>query len=199
MAAATLKIGPADHGREMKLDDFIHADFAEGWLYELGRGRVVVTQVPELPHGMVVMRLWDLFCGYSRSHPGMIKYEADKAACAVRLPGLESSRSPDHTIYLSPPPPGDHPWTEWIPALVVEVISKGSSRRDRIEKREEYLRLGVLEYWVIDPKRREMRVHARAGDTWRITDLPPRAIHRPHFLPGLEVRPADLIGPAGEP
>jgi Uma2 family endonuclease len=85
-----------------------------------------------------------------------------------------------------------------VPALVVEVISRGSRRRDDVEKRDEYLRVGVLEYWVIDPKRREMRVHSRAGDTWEIATVRPNAMHRTHLLPGFEVRPADLIGPAGD-
>ncbi len=43
MATATLptpttRIGPTDHGRRMTLDEFIEADFQEGWLYELARG-----------------------------------------------------------------------------------------------------------------------------------------------------------------
>ena len=40
MATATptltaLRIGPADHGRRLKLDEFIEAEFEEGWVYEL--------------------------------------------------------------------------------------------------------------------------------------------------------------------
>jgi hypothetical protein len=38
MATITRRIGPADHGRRMTLDEFIAADFEEGWLYELARG-----------------------------------------------------------------------------------------------------------------------------------------------------------------
>ena len=80
---------------------------------------------------------------------------------------------------------------------VVENISKGSRRRDEVEKRDEYLRVGVLEYWIIDPKRREMRVHSRAGDTWQIATISEHAVHRTQLLPDLGVRPGDLIGPAG--
>jgi hypothetical protein len=43
-----------------------------------------------------------------------------------------------------------------------------------------------------------MRVHSRAGDTWKIATVRANVIHRTHLLPGLEVRPADLIGPAGD-
>ena len=50
---------------------------------------------------------------------------------------------------------------------------------------------------MIDPKRREMIVHSRAGDTWAIATVPADAVHRTHLLPGLEVLPADLLGPTG--
>ena len=171
MATVTRTIGPADHGRRMKLVDFMNADFVEGWLYELGRGRVVVTDIPGLSHGKIVMRLTSLFALYAQAHPGVIVYQAAGSDCRIRLPGMKSDRHPDQALYLTSPPPGDQPWTEWVPGLVVEVISKGSRRRDDVEKRDEYLRIGVLEYWVIDPKKREMRVHSRAGDTWRIATV----------------------------
>jgi Uma2 family endonuclease len=39
--------------------------------------------------------------------------------------------------------------------LVVEVVSPGSQRQDRIEKYREYEKGGVKEYWILDPTRRE--------------------------------------------
>jgi Uma2 family endonuclease len=39
--------------------------------------------------------------------------------------------------------------------LVMEIVSPGSQRQDRIEKYAEYEKGGVPEYWVIDPTRRE--------------------------------------------
>jgi Uma2 family endonuclease len=196
MATATRTIGPTDHGRRMKLTAFINADFEEGWLYELARGRIVVTHVPGPNHGLIVMLLADLFAYYAKDHPGVIKFRGGGGECRIRLPGMASDRHPDLAVYLSPMPRGPAPWVEWVPAIVVEVLSSGSRRRDLVEKRDEYLRVGVLEYWVTDPKRREIRVHSRAGDTWEISTVRGNALHRTHLLPGLEIRPADLIGPA---
>lgn len=39
--------------------------------------------------------------------------------------------------------------------LVVEVVSEGSERIDRIQKFSEYEKAGVKEYWIIDPIHRE--------------------------------------------
>ena len=37
------------------------------------------------------------------------------------------------------------------PDLVVEVLSPGTRRTDRLEKTVEYARAGVREYWIVDP------------------------------------------------
>jgi len=192
----SLVIGPADHGRRMSLRKFIAAEFREGWFYELGRGKVVVTDVPGVNHGRVVMRVGELFALYNAAHPGVINYRAGGQECRLRMPGLRSDRHPDQAVYLLPPPEGDdQPWSQWVPQVVVEVLSKGGRRRDLVEKREEYLRMGVSEYWILDPKRRDLRVLRRDGDVWAETLIPSGGVHRPHLLPGLDVRPDDLFGP----
>ena len=48
--ASTLKIGPADHGRTMTLDEFLDAEETEGYRYELARGVLEVTEIPNEPH-----------------------------------------------------------------------------------------------------------------------------------------------------
>lgn len=194
MAITTRRIGPADHGQRMTLDEFVEADFQEGWLYELARGVIEVTEVPGISHGWAIGRIAALFALYGRDCPGVIDYQAGGACCRIRTPGMQSSRRPDQAIYLMQPPPGDAPWTYWAPTIVVEVVIPESEERDYVEKREEYLRAGVLEYWILDMTQRVLRVNRRAGDVWEETVVPPGGSYRPYLLPGLEARPDELLG-----
>src|SRR3954449_11725961 len=94
------KVGPEHHGLAMSFDEFASADFIEGWLYELAREIVVVTELPGIVHEMIVGRLANLFDGVGVVHPGIIKYRAGVGHCRLRLPGLKSDRRMDQAIYL---------------------------------------------------------------------------------------------------
>jgi Uma2 family endonuclease len=196
MATTTRMIGPADHGQPMTLEEFAEADFEEGWLYELARRVIDVTEVPGLNHGRIVHRLTRLFIRYEDAHPGVINYVAGGSDCRLRLPGMQSDRHPDQAIYLRPEPQGPNIWMRWIPDIVVEIVSAGGEDRDYNEKREEYLRAGVSEYWILDPIRRQMTVLLRLADIWDERIIPGDGVHQTPLLPGLEVRPAELLGPA---
>jgi Uma2 family endonuclease len=196
MSTITRRIGPADHGQRMTLDEFIEADFEEGWLYELARGVIDVAEVPGPSHGRIVGRVARLFILYDITHPGIIDYRAGGGECRIRLPGMQSDRHPDQAVYITHEPKGPRIWMRWVPHIVVEIVSEGGEDRDYIEKREEYLRIGVCEYWILDPFKRQLLVLQRAGDIWEEVVVLPGMVYQTHILPGLEVRPEELPGPA---
>jgi hypothetical protein len=70
--ATLLRIGPADHGRTMTLEEFLEAEVEEGHRYELARRVLEVTQVPNDPHGVVVCNLDRATSRYDEQHPGVI-------------------------------------------------------------------------------------------------------------------------------
>ena len=69
----------------------------------------------------------------------------------MKLPNVPSSRAPDVQILL-PDRAGQLVKNQVIgPAsLVVEIVSTGSRRIDKVDKRREYELGGVPEYWIID-------------------------------------------------
>ena len=50
------------------------------------------------------------------------------------------------------------------PALVDEILSPSTRKRDREIKRQLYERTGVREYWLVDPEQDVMTIHRRATD-----------------------------------
>jgi Uma2 family endonuclease len=187
-------LGRADIGRRLSLAQFIRADFEEGWLYELARGYLVVTDVPGVEHARIINRLATMFVLYDSRRPGLINLRGGGGETRLRLPGMQSERHPDQAIYLTEPPPGRDPWSRWVPEIVVEVVSDSSRDRDYVETRDEYLRAGVQEYWILDPSLDRLLVLRREGDVWTETTVPLDGAYRTHRLPGLVVRPAELLG-----
>ncbi|MHB1557125.1 MAG: Uma2 family endonuclease [Isosphaeraceae bacterium] len=162
--SAPLRIGPADHGRAMTLEEFLDADVVEGYRYELGRGVLEVNQVANDPHFQVVSNLYSAAARHQREHPGVILRYGGGNELQFIIPGLVSGRNPDLGVVLCGAP------RDWRgrrkPALAAEVVSRGSVERDYVTKREEYLAYGLDEYWIVDPLERKVTVLSRRGDTW---------------------------------
>jgi Uma2 family endonuclease len=56
------------------------------------------------------------------------------------------------------------PNIQGAPALVVEILSPGTRKRDLGIKRQLFDRGGVREYWLVDPKARDITVYRRLPD-----------------------------------
>ena len=162
--ATPIRIGPADHGREMTLQEFLEAEEEDGYRYELARGVLEVTELPNDPHGGVVCNAYDTISRYRRDHPGFIRRYGGGSEFRFWLPGMISGRNPDLAIVLHGAPKDYR--RRRLPALAAEVVSRGSIHRDYVTKREEYLAYGLLEYWIIDPLKRKVTVLTRRGDVW---------------------------------
>jgi Uma2 family endonuclease len=188
--APPLRIGPADHGRTMTLEEFREADEEEGYRYELARGVVEVTEVPNDPHGVVVSNLYDAISAYRRNHPGVILRYGGGNEFRFWLPHMISGRNPDLGVVLRGAP------KDWrgrrLPALAAEVVSHGSVKRDYEIKREEYVAYGLLEYWIVDPLKRIVTVLTRRGDAWNEAVYSEQQVIISLVLPGLKATVAEL-------
>ena len=115
-------LGPALHGLAMDYETFIEADHSEGYLYELARGVVVVTEVPGIHHGRIVLRCSRLFGRYDEAHPGIINYQAGGG----RVPPPPARHEVGST-----PRPGDLPPPQPGGAAPLDPLGPGDRRGGR--------------------------------------------------------------------
>ncbi len=80
------------------------------------------------------------------------------------------------------------------PDVVVEVVSPSPRRRDYSAKFDGYQRVGVGEYWLIDPLE-EVATFYRPGVTGRFADATPTdgEPFESQSLPGFRLDPADVL------
>jgi Uma2 family endonuclease len=182
------KISPADHGLRMSLADFDHAEVQEGYRYELGRGVIVVSEMPKPPHLLQIHAMRRQLAAYDIAQPGRIHSIGGGGECKILLADLESERHPDLAVYKTAPPAADEEvWAMWVPEIVVEIVSADSEQRDYGDKREEYLRFGVQEYWIVDARREQVLVLRRSGGRWAERVLGANDVYRTRQLPGFEL------------
>src|SRR5215212_7743688 len=124
-----IMVGPGDHGRRMTLEEFDTAEGVEGRLYELSRGRVVVTDVPSPWHGGIIGDLDQQLSEYQIRVPDLDVRAYHSGECKLLIEPTQSERHPDLSIYKTPPPANDSSvWSVWVPEIVVEVVSPGSDQ-----------------------------------------------------------------------
>ena len=164
MPKTIVKIGPMDDGRQMSLDDFDDAEVQPGYHYELSRGIITVSDVPDLKHFAMVNEVRRQLGRYDLEHPGRIFGIAGSGECKIPLREYQSERHPDLAVYMTPPPGEGSIWGMWIPEIVVEIISARSRHRDYEEKPDEYLQFGISEYWILDEEKRKMVVLKRSKE-----------------------------------
>jgi Uma2 family endonuclease len=115
--------------------------------YEYADGELLVTPAPSGYHQRIILDLLRIIDPYVRSHQlGEVRLGPSPIALVPR-----TIFQPD--LYVGPSVDGKRPRAD-VPVtssiLIVEVLSPGSIRHDRVTKRKYYQRGGVPEYWIVD-------------------------------------------------
>jgi Uma2 family endonuclease len=182
-----IRVGPADDGRAMSLDDFDKAEGQEGYLYELSRGIIQVTNIPHPLHFVQMSSIRDPLIGYKLSHPGIIQAIGGSFDTKVLIEEEQSERHPDISVYLSPMPAAKDIWSVWIPTIAFEIVSLSSVKRDYEEKSEEYLSFGIQEYCIVDGFKKQMLIKSRFRGVWQEKILKPSQSYTTPHLPGFKL------------
>lgn len=138
---------------------------------ELWDGEIVMSPTPTPSHQKVVFRL-------ARLLEDFVKV---KQAGTVLVSPLDVVLSPHRVVqpdlFFISKARSDiiQDRIRGVPELAVEVISQGTRKRDRVEKKALYEQFGISEFWIVDPESRLIEVfalvkgayqlHSKAADT----------------------------------
>ncbi|MCA9876841.1 MAG: Uma2 family endonuclease, partial [Thermomicrobiales bacterium] len=82
---------------------------------------------------------------------------------------------------------------EGAPDLVCEILSPSTRRQDLITKRALYARIGVREYWLVDPEALSVTVLVLEGDGFAELAFAEPDVVTSRVLPGLHLRLDDVF------
>ena len=196
-AARAPKLRRSSNGRPMTPQEFdAVTDYDDRYNYELIRGVLIVTPIPAEAEVDPNEELGYFLRHYRRTHPQ--GSSLDKTMVERYVMTLESRRRADRVIWAGL---GRVPDTKVdLPTIVVEFVSKTRRNwtRDYVEKRREYLALGVAEYWLFDRFQRIMNVFRNppAEPVEQVIDA--AGTYRTPLLPGFELPLAELLAVADD-
>jgi Uma2 family endonuclease len=186
------RFGPRDQGHSMTFDEFMEANYQEGYQYELIDGELYVSPTPNLPQNRVETWIGLKLQQYSLQHPEVINYVTSKARVIVPGRPRATAPEPDQAVYHRFPL--DQPfkkirWQDVSPILVVEVVSRDDPYKDLVRNVKLYLQVPTIqEYWLLDPRKNPerpiFRVHRRQGRKWRIVQPAFGEVYTTKLLPG---------------
>ena len=119
-------------------------------LIELVDGRIEVLPVPTEEHQLIVLFLIEALRAFVKPRDlGIVLF----SGLRVRM-RAKNFREPD-VVFLGKKNHLKRGNRFWRGAdLVMEVVNEDDPDRDYVDKRAEYARAGVREYWIVDPRKR---------------------------------------------
>jgi len=126
--------------------------------YELLHGRVVMTPPARHPHGLVEGTLATILGSFVRERRLGVVLGSSQGFDLPTGDTVEPDLSFVSAERWQAVPHVDGAFLRVVPDLVVEILSPSTAPRDRGAKRDLYEQSGVREYWIVDPRAREVTV-----------------------------------------
>jgi Uma2 family endonuclease len=181
---------------------FTYEDFLlfpdDGLRHEIIDGEHYVSPAPNLRHQDLVGRVYLEIGNYLAAHPGtgrafLSPFDVVFSFYDVVEPDLLFIAGDQLEILTEKNVQGS-------PALVVEILSRGTRKRDEQIKLRLFDRSGVREYWLIDPELDLIKVYRRTdeGAFPRIAELTAEGhdVLTTPLLPELQISLATLLAPS---
>ncbi|MGE0432202.1 MAG: Uma2 family endonuclease [Planctomycetota bacterium] len=167
---------------------------------ELSNGCLEFLPVPSLEHQLIVAFLYEALLLFVKAGrlgvvvpPGLrVRNRAEEEKAAVREPDIAFLSTALYSKLPKGAPASDGA------DLVMEVVSPQQHHRERdiVDKRGEYARTGIPEYWIVDPEERQVTVLTLAAGANEYTEhgvFKPGEMATSVVLPGFEVNVTDAL------
>ena len=191
MSATEMLLTPSDVDVELSREEFLEGDFDPQWRYERTQGRLVVMPPPEFGHHVAAMNFRDHLGAYRLTHLDSVEFVFQESHTVI---DDDTDRIPDIAVYLK----SNRELPEFpfrVPDVVFEIVSPGwaAMKRDYEEKRDEYERLGVREYAIVDRFDHRVTVLTLKDGQYAESWLGPKETYTTPLLPGLSISLAGVI------
>ncbi len=175
-----------DPDKTYTYQDYLELPEEPGYRYEVLDGELVRDPSPNLPHQRVSRRLQRMLEDYF--------WQVDPQGEVFNAPldvtfGERTVVQPD-LFYIAGEQRQimERTRIDGAPALVVEVLSPGNTRKDQIRKLTIYLRAGVRHYWLVDPDAKFLQCFSLREDAYAVTcsGMEAEVVEPPEFT-GLKI------------
>lgn len=139
--------------QEYTVDDY--RQLPEGAPFQLVQGKLIYMPSPKDKHQEILGKL----------HVAVFAHNARNKSEMVRIAPLDVHLNeknvfqPDLLFISNERKEILKDWVFGAPDLVVEILSKGTAKIDLKQKKEEYGKHNVLEYWVINPEKETLDIY----------------------------------------
>ena len=142
-----------------------YMELPEGTAYQLIKGEFVMSPSPGYAHQEVEKQLLVILYSFvEKTDKGKVFI----APFDVYL-DEENAFQPDLVVVLKDSKARiEERGIFGAPDVVVEILSPSTAYYDLTEKKDVYERVGVKEYWIVDPKRKSFEIYANSEDGFKL-------------------------------
>ncbi len=148
-----------DGGWKASYEEFLELTQNSEERYEYIDGEIHLLASPKTAHQIALTELFVIFYHW---------FEGKRCTPLVAPYDITLRRNPENINVVQPDlmvicdleeKLDANDYYQGVPALVVEILSEGTQRKDLITKLDLYLSCGVSEYWIVNPLNKELTVY----------------------------------------
>jgi Uma2 family endonuclease len=161
-----MKTAHIDRSKEWTVEEFLLLDETNTFC-ELINGELIVSPSPTPYHQFVCSNLNDILKAAGKKNGGICYFAPIDLFIdqkSVYQPDLLFLSRENRKIVSTR-------GIEGVPDIVVEIISPSNSFMDRNVKRKTYQRIGVKEYWIVDPANKTIEIYNSIQKNWDTPSL----------------------------